>query len=63
MTENIEGREKKGLGEGDLRRKAVWGWCAFSISTFLRPVSHISLSGPERMTNDFGCFVPIESER
>lgn len=49
-------------------REEIWdqgtGYqCAFSISTFLRPVSDISLSGPERMTNDFSCFVAIESER
>ena len=37
--------------------------CAFSISPFLRPMSDISLSGPETMTNDSSCFGAIESER
>lgn len=30
---------------------------------FLRPVRHISLSGPERMTDDSSCFLTADGER
>lgn len=57
-----EWRERESRGRR-FQMKAPCANVLFQFSTFRRPVSHISLSGPERMADDFRCFVAIECKR